>query len=161
MPAIVDLHVACWRHNFKGMIRQSALDSLDPAQWLERRLARVDDPGLIQLVALDGHSVLGFCTGGASREPLFSEAGEVHALFVGLQFQGQGVGIALFREMLGRLRGRGFASIIVKTLLANPSSRKFYEKTGCMLVGESAFSFGGDSYPEAIYLCEQNENFSG
>ena len=89
MPAIVDLHVACWRHNFKGMIRQSALDSLDPAQWLERRLARVDDPGLIQLVALDGHSVLGFCTGGASREPLFSEAGEVHALFVGLQFQGQ------------------------------------------------------------------------
>jgi phosphinothricin acetyltransferase len=49
--------------------------------------------------------------------------------------KGRGIGSALYRELLGRLRGQGFFKAYAGILVPNPASQAFHEAIGFTLVG--------------------------
>lgn len=151
--ATTRLHIACWQHNYRGLMDGAALDAIDGAKWLERRKYAWAQPERVKILAMEGNQLLGFCDGGATRDPRFAHCGEIYALYVRPECQGRKIGALLFAAAADALRTKGFTELMVKTLGTNPQSRAFYEKQGCILSPESAsFEFGGKAYPEAIYL---------
>lgn len=149
--AINTLHVACWRVSFRGKIEAGALAELPEGEWLERRKQALANESRIRLVAeLDG-KVVGFCDGGAPRDPHYGESGELYALYVDPKVQGKGVGKALLLEMKTRLKALGYRRMMVKTLAGNPPARAFYASLGGEERAGSSFLFGGQSYPEVAF----------
>lgn len=149
--AINALHVACWRVSFEGKIEARALAELPVGEWLERRKHALANESRVRLVAeLDG-KVIGFCDGGAPRDPHYGESGELYALYVDPKVQGKGVGKALLLEMKARLKALGYRRMMVKTLAGNPPARAFYAGLGGEERAGSSFVFGGQSYPEVAF----------
>lgn len=152
-PAIVAVHIACWRQNYAGLIEQSALDSIEESEWLFRRQKHLAHPDRIKLIAKDeSGNVLGFADAGQARDSVaFPDFAEIYAFYVDPAAQGLGLGKKLFAAMKVILVKEGFANFYVKTLGTNSASRSFYEGRGGELAGEGSFEFGGKSYPEVAY----------
>lgn len=149
--AIARVQVACWRSDFAPWIEANALALIDEREWAERRRSSLADPERATWVAAEGGRVLAFGECGPVRDARFGPVGEVLALFVHPEAQGAQLGKRLFQKLREELAARGFKALVVKTLRDNPASCAFYEKQGCVRVGESAFDFGGRSYAEAVF----------
>jgi ribosomal protein S18 acetylase RimI-like enzyme len=94
--------------------------------------------------------VIGFAAGGATIHPVEGFDGEMGAIYLLASYQKMGAGAALVRRVAGALRERGFRSMVVWVLKANPA-RGFYERMGGELVGEQGIEIGGVALPEVAY----------
>ena len=81
---------------------------------------------------------------------LKSGNGEIAAFYVRPNYQGHGIGRALWDEGLNDLRARGCASVDVWVLSRGPAV-SFYEKMGCLKFGEEVFSLGDHLEPICGY----------
>lgn len=88
-------------------------------------------------IAEDGGETRGFVHFGPARGVLAasSQSGEVYSLYLHPEFQGRGLGRALWCHAIDTLRARGYADVAVCVLEANQVSRRFYERCGCVLNG--------------------------
>jgi ribosomal protein S18 acetylase RimI-like enzyme len=152
--SITALHVSCWQKNFMGKIEAKALAELPVSEWLERRKQALQNLSRIMLVAELNGKVIGFCDGGAPRDPHYGESGELYALYVDPAAQRKGAGRVLLLEMKSRLGALGYRRMMVKTLAGNPAARGFYSSLGGEERAGSSFMFGGQSYPEVAYVYE-------
>jgi ribosomal protein S18 acetylase RimI-like enzyme len=80
------------------------------------------------LVAAEGAKVVGFSSFGAARGE--EEVGELFTIYVLPESWGLGVGRALMRETLARLRRHDYAEAVLWVLEDNPRTRRFYERAG-------------------------------
>jgi ribosomal protein S18 acetylase RimI-like enzyme len=135
------VHVRSWQAAYRGLLPQSYLDGLDPAQRVTRwRLALSAAPvsrGGV-LVADDGEQLLGFVDYSASRDADISrdgdtgraQVGEVNALYLLPAAWGRGVGRLLMEAALARLTQAGFAQATLWVLDTNARARRFYAAGG-------------------------------
>jgi GNAT superfamily N-acetyltransferase len=130
---IAEVHVASWRHAYRGVLPADYLDRLSvhdrEAMWLS---AFADpDPRSGALVAEMTGRIVGFASFGPSRdEGVADETGEVPAIYVAPAVLGTGVGRKLFEAVTLTLREAGFRRATLWVLEANTSARRFYEKAG-------------------------------
>jgi ribosomal protein S18 acetylase RimI-like enzyme len=61
---------------------------------------------------------------------------ELHTLCIAPEYQRQGVGTAVTRQLLDEARGRG-CGVVVLVLKANTEARKLYERLGFVVTEES------------------------
>ena len=134
----VAVHVASWRTTYKGIFPDTLLDSLsvDKREQSWRETLALPEPNSVTLVAcnVDG-SIVGFISGGAERTGRLGYEGELYAIYLLQLVQRQGLGTVLVRHFVRELRARGFGSMAVWVLAANPF-RKFYEAVGGKVVAE-------------------------
>lgn len=127
--AIAEVHVASWRATYAGLIPDRVLDSLTVAE----RTAlwqRVLSGGGWVIVARDGSRVVGFVSGGASRDAdAGAAAGEIVALYLLPDHHRRGLGRRLFAAACRRLAADGFRSLRLWVLAENPT-RGFYRHLG-------------------------------
>jgi GNAT superfamily N-acetyltransferase len=130
---VAEVHVASWRHAYRGLLPDDYLERLSvddqEAMWLE---AFADpDPASGAFVAeIDGR-IAGFASFGPSRDEHVPErTGEVPAIYVDPAVLGTGVGRELFEAATIALRDAGFARATLWVLEANTLARRFYEKAG-------------------------------
>ena len=151
--AIAEVHVASWRTTYKGIFPDALLDSLsvDKREQSWRETLAVPEPNSVTLVAcnVDG-SIVGFISGGAERTGRLGYEGELYAIYLLQLAQRQGLGTLLVQHFVGELRARGFGSMAVWVLAANPF-RKFYEALGGKVVAEQQIERGGQSFTESAY----------
>jgi GNAT superfamily N-acetyltransferase len=130
---VAEVHVASWRHTYRGVLPDEYLDRLSvddrEAMWLG---AFADpDPKSGALVAEANGRVVGFASFGPSRdEDAPGGTGEVPAIYVEPAALGAGVGRGLFEAVTLILRDAGFARATLWVLEANASARRFYEMAG-------------------------------
>lgn len=137
------VHVRAWRSTYVGMVPQSLLDGLDEARSALRWAERLQAPGLCCLVAERAGEVVGFAFGGPAREGFPPEVdGELHALYLLAEHQGQGLGRALTEAFLAKLRAQGLGQVGVWVIAENPALG-FYEALGARPVGEKVVDMGG------------------
>ena len=111
---------------------QEVLDSLS----IETRSARWSqilsnpDPGDETWVYEKSGDILGWCSIGPNRDELGDKVGELWAIYVLPEAQGNGIGSALIEKACSALRGKGYASAILWTLTENAAARAFYEAKG-------------------------------
>jgi GNAT superfamily N-acetyltransferase len=150
-PRIAQVHLESWKTTYPGIIAQSYIDGLKvedgAARWRDR-LAQADGP--VVFVAEDEAGIFGFAAGGAIMHPVEGFDGELGAIYLLASHQKRGAGAALTRRIAGALVERGFRSMVVWVLEANPS-RGFYERMGGALVAEQGIEIGGVTLPEVAY----------
>jgi GNAT superfamily N-acetyltransferase len=151
--AIAEVHVASWRTTYKGIFPDALLDSLsaDKREQSWREMLSVPEPNSVTLVAcnVDG-SIVGFLSGGAERTGRLGYESELYAIYLLQHAQRQRLGTVLVQYFVRELRARGFASMAVWVLAANPF-REFYEALGGKVVAEQQIERGGQSFTESAY----------
>lgn len=151
VQAIAHVDVETWRTTYPGMLPDDLLTALDPRQrarqWSRFIAQRPDDA----VLAFDEQDrVLGFGSCGIQRETVLPYAGEIFTLYVGPDFQGQGVGRQLLLALFQRMVRGGLSSAMLWVLAANPS-RFFYERVGGRRIADRQLDMGPFGVPAVAY----------
>jgi len=146
------VHVRSWQETYAGMLPQEHIDrrtvALRTAQWTERLRESDDDI----FVACDrSGTIVGFTSGGRSREPVEGFDAEIGTLYLLPEAQGRGVGKQLLRALSAKLQARGFKAAWVRVLSDNVPARRFYERCGAEAVCETEEEIDGFVYREHFY----------
>ena len=146
------MHVASWRHAYRGLLPDEYLDRLSVEEREKTRREHLEEPSSEwgTLVADHGGRVVGFSAYGPSHDDDAPPAtGEVPAIYLDPDVIGTGVGRELLAETIVALRAAGFTRATLWVLEGNDRARRFYEKAGWVWDGSvSSHSFG--SVTEAV-----------
>jgi ribosomal protein S18 acetylase RimI-like enzyme len=128
---VAEVHVASWRHAYRGLLPDGFLDRLSverrEASWREA----FRDRGAGVFVAEEEGRVIGFASFGPSRDAdAGPEVGEIPAIYVDPSVVGAGVGRALLDAAIEALREAGYRRATLWVLEANAHARRFYERAG-------------------------------
>ena len=150
--AVGGLHVRAWQATYRGVIPDSYLDSLRPAESAElwRRAVSERHRRTRHLVAAAGTEPVGFAAVGPYRgdEPV----GELYAINVDPAWMGRGVGRVLIGAAVDELAGAGHRHALLWVLRDNPRARRFYERNGWEADGtEKTTAFDGRPVLELRY----------
>jgi GNAT superfamily N-acetyltransferase len=130
---IAEVHVASWRHAYRGLLPDDYLEKLSVDEREAQRLAWFahPEPGSGVLVAEEAGRVVGFVSFGPSRDDgAPPKTGEIPAIYVEPSMLGTGMGRELLQTAMAELRLTGFARATLWVLEANALARRFYEKAG-------------------------------
>jgi RimJ/RimL family protein N-acetyltransferase len=133
---IAKIHVRTWQSAYAGLVPQSYLDSLTPAQrepgWTRAIQDGDASRGAILVATDDRGRLVGFARVGESRDPDSSapDVGEVRAIYLAPQSWGTGAGRALMTAALSRLTDLGYQQATLWLLDSNARARRFYEAAG-------------------------------
>ena len=151
--AIATVQVATWRTTYAGIVAQESIDRLTVADRevaIGRALRReIEFPPEAFVATRSGH-VLGYISGGASREPVEGFDAELYAIYLLEAEQRVGLGRALVRRLAARLDELGYRAMMVRVLTGNPACR-FYERLGVELIAEGFHTLDQIPYPERVY----------
>lgn len=136
-----------WKQTYRGIFSQRFLDKLPENYWVQSLERRKQG---INLVAEREGEIVGVLGGGKSR---FGEGGEIYALYVLPDFQGQGIGAQLIEEAQ-RLLQEEFAVLRLNVVDRNSSAQRFYEKMGFYRLDEVLDS-QLDGKPFTAYVYEK------
>jgi len=151
--AIARVHVETWRAAYAGLVPDHYLIGMSVQgqsfQW-KRLLRRPAERHLTLVAEVPGKGVVGFGSAGKARSRPPPAPGEIYTLYVATDWQGQGIGRALLRGLLGRLGGQGHGEAYLWVLAENPS-RFFYERLGGQRVAQQVETFAGSELLEYAY----------
>lgn len=152
---IAELHVACWREAYAGIVPVSILDGVDMAERIARWRGHLEgDGGAIFLAEAEG-AAAGFIHAGRLAEPLVEGIeGHIFALYVLARHHRRGIGRRLIGLAAAQLLGQGGRALSVGVLTANAPARAFYEVLGARFVRDETYHWHGHDLPESIYLFE-------
>ena len=152
------VRIASWRAAYRGIVPAAVLDGFDPSAevvtWRERLTAVTDARvGVAFLVEPPARPrLVGFVTTGPARHDDEAGLGEVWAIYVEPDAQGQGVGRALMDAGVRDLSTRGFGEVVLWVFEANAPARAFYERLGWIPDGAAkVFEIGGAAPVELRY----------
>jgi len=151
IPQIARVHVESWQKSFKGITPQEHLDKMS----VENRLKAFEEafsqePFYKMFVAVaPENKIVGFADFGAAQIDE-SFGAQLFAIYFLPEFQRKGIGENLFRLCQKEMAAHGFESMCLDTLEISPY-RKFYEKMGGQVVGESKHSLAGIEFKTLIY----------
>ena len=147
---IAKVHVNSWRSTYKGIIPEEVLQRMSynerEARWMQMI------PEYPVFVAETGEGeIIGFASGGKERSGNYPEFdGELYAIYLLQQCQGQGIGKALVKKIAESLKEMGSCSMLVLVLAEN-KSRYFYESLGAKLISTEQETIAGMKFSELVY----------
>jgi ribosomal protein S18 acetylase RimI-like enzyme len=95
--------------------------------------------------------VIGFASGGPTRQGDFPHENEVYAIYILEEYQRQKIGGTLFRRFVDDLAESGRRGLILFALANNPN-RAFYESLGGMQAMASPLTLGSATVDQFAYL---------
>ena len=149
--AIARVHVETWRAAYAGLVPDAYLLGMTEAGQTNSWRRTLRQGGGANLVAeTRGGQVVGFGSCGRPRLGKLSFQGEVYALYVAIDWQGQGLGRRLLGDLFSALRAAKVSDAYLWVLAGNPS-RFFYEAMGGKAVATRAENLWGSTLPEIAY----------
>jgi L-amino acid N-acyltransferase YncA len=153
-PAIARVHVDSWRSTYAGLLPEDMLVRLSSAEhearWWRHVLGRFRRRHYVYVAEDKEAGVVGFVSGGRSRDRELAYEAEVYALYLLDEYQGMGLGRALFLRLVDRLHRECGPGLSVWVLSANPS-RYFYEALGGRRVATRCERMGGAEVEATAY----------
>ncbi|MCM3742600.1 GNAT family N-acetyltransferase [Sporosarcina luteola] len=156
---IARVHVDSWRTTYKGIVSDSVLQNLSYEQRAEN-WRRGIGKSAIYVAEDESGRIVGFATGGRERTGNYDADGELYAIYLLNEVQGQGIGKKLTQVITQKLKEQGFKSMLVWVLERN-SSKTFYESLGGLAIDESMIDIGGEEFKEIAYYWEDIETIGG
>jgi GNAT superfamily N-acetyltransferase len=152
---IAHVHVGTWQSTYRGIVPDSVLDDLSVERRTQRWQTTLGDSTDVYhktiVAEMDGR-IVGFTSFGTARDGDETYRGELYAIYVLKEFQGQGIGQALIQTTAKGLLALGFSSMLLWVLEENHASRKFYERMGGIYLQDKMIEIGGVSLPEKAYI---------
>lgn len=138
VPAIAHIHVTSWRETYAGLMPDEFLERMTNDEMRARREMSwertISQKLETVLVAEQKGQVVAFASAGPARDHPGFEM-ELMTLYALKSAQGQGLGQALFAEMMQALKADGFHNLALWVLDANPT-RQWYLRQGGREAGE-------------------------
>jgi ribosomal protein S18 acetylase RimI-like enzyme len=137
--AVGHIHVESWKVAYHGIMPDDVIARTDltfrTAFWAERI---TDREWPVFLIEEEGQAVA-FCQMVPSKDPDDdpTQVGHITSIHVLPQLRGHGYGRLLMDHVLGEFRRRGFAEVTLWVLKENHNARRFYEKYGFHLDGDT------------------------
>jgi ribosomal protein S18 acetylase RimI-like enzyme len=132
VDGIAEVHLMSWRTTYKGIISDSYLSNLSldgrRKNWLWTFNHLNQDETIFVAEKSDG-GIVGFSSSGKNRNIEYPHGGEVYAIYLLDEFQGQGIGRKLFQESVNSLLQKGYQSMMLWVLENNPALG-FYQRMG-------------------------------
>ncbi|MGH9054657.1 MAG: GNAT family N-acetyltransferase [Acidimicrobiales bacterium] len=151
--AIERVRTAGWRTAYRGMVSDAFLDSMNSD--VERRRRRVLElgraQGAVELVAVDGDQLVGWTSGGPTRDTDTPPPAEIYALYVHPDAWRQGLGRRLLEQAVEQLRQHGNQEVTLWVLGDNHPARRFYEAMGFEADGATNILDLGGAVQEVRY----------
>lgn len=151
-PDLARVHVDVWRSTYTGIVPDEFLQKLSYEQREKMWCSVLKSPRArehIYVARIDG-KVVGFTWGGPLRDSKDSTAGELFAIYLRQQYQGQGIGFSLFKKTVETLLCDGFHSMLLWALEDNPTC-KFYRSVGGVPCGDKIEEIGGKPLKEISF----------
>ena len=123
---------AGWRASYRGLVDDAYLDTYYGDAERRRALIVEAGPELVQLVGIDSTGqVVAWSGGGPSRDDdaAGTDIQAVYSCYVDPEQWGQGIGAAIFTQVMEALARRG-PSTTLWVLTGNARARRFYESHG-------------------------------
>ncbi len=136
---IASVHVRSWQTAYHGKFPQAFLDNIDPIQrsdaWRRYFSTQRHSQEAI-LVSVRQTEIVGFANIGPSLdEDATLDVGEVRAIYLSPESQGQGLGCELMSASLDALLSLGYKEATLWVLDRNSRARGFYKAGGWVLDG--------------------------
>lgn len=147
---IARVHLATRRATYRGLLPDDVLGAMTPdsvENWWREYLQRVPQPNTLLVADADGTAQgFAFLQQAGGR-------GEIFAIHVHPQAQGQGVGRLLMRHALDVLGSWGCDRAVLWVLADNHGAQRFYDRLGWTLVpgGVRVESIDGARVKEVSY----------
>lgn len=145
--AIAAVQIDSWRAAYAGILPESWLAgmSLEEYTGFWQRLMNGNENSV--LAAVEDDKVVGWISGGDSRDSGSGEVSEVYAIYIAPAFQGKGLGRCLMRGMEKRFPV--FRDITLWVFARNLAAQSFYRREGYEFDGtRQKFQLGGADLEE-------------
>jgi GNAT superfamily N-acetyltransferase len=128
---IARVRVDTWRTTYRGLIPDNYLNQLsyDEKELSYRDKIADKNNNEYFFIAEEDNAVVGFAICGPERSGYRLYGGEIYAIYVLEAYQRKGIGRALVKTSIGRLRELGFCSMLLWVLDGNLYCH-FYERLG-------------------------------
>ena len=154
---IARVHIETWQATYAGILPDSYLVALrqrDQARQWHALLNHAGQRDVALVLEARGErtrpAVLGFASAGPARDPGLLYDAEVYTLYVGSDWQGQGLGRLLMGTLFRTLFDRGMEDAMLWVLAANPS-RFFYQHMGGQVIARRDEHLAGARFPALAY----------
>lgn len=130
--SIASVHVETWHSTYAGIIPDRVLLDMSArreASYWQHALHRPGGRFLVVVAEDAAGSVVGYGSGGSTRNGQLPYDGEVYTLYVLPEYQSCGIGRQLLSGLFARMADAGFDSAVIWVLAENPS-RFFYQAMG-------------------------------
>ena len=146
-PAMGRVHTDAWRWAYDGLFDPAFLARRDAGRSAAMWQRVMAEGSSVVLVAERDGAVVGFASGGASRDDDAPGAGELYAIYLDPGTYRTGVGSALMAGVLDELVAAGYDQAILWVLEGNERARPFYERWGWRPDGATRDEPNGDAPP--------------
>ncbi len=144
---IARVHCMTWKEAYRGILDEAYLENLSQqrltARWRATLEHRADDLDEQVFVAVQGRTIIGFLTVGASREAFAPWDSEIGMIYVLKEQRGAGIGRVLMKAAADHSIRRGMFSTGLWVLRDNGGGRDFYETLGGEPRGRKSDTVGG------------------
>ncbi|MFJ5764413.1 GNAT family N-acetyltransferase [Lysinibacillus sp. NPDC093210] len=147
---IAKVHVDSWRTTYANIVPDEYLMDLsyENRELLWRK--NISNDAIFVAENNEG-DILGFSSGGKERSGKYiGFEGELYAIYLLKEYQGQGIGRALVTAIVEEIKGMGLCSMLVLVLKDN-SSRRFYEALGGKKIDTVEILIAGKKLAELVY----------
>lgn len=151
---IASVHVNSWKTTYRGIVDDVFLQKLSVAERVEgwrRKLANMPEDEQLLVISDEHGKVYGFMSYGTEREQKISHEGELYAIYLLEEIQGQGWGKRLFARLKEFLQTRGYRSLSVWVLVGN-KAEQFYRYMGAQELKQKEIVIGGKRHAELALL---------
>ncbi|MCE5322301.1 GNAT family N-acetyltransferase [bacterium] len=148
---IARVAIDTWRTAYRGLMDDEYLDNTSyerSEQGWQRGLA---EKNCFTFVATDDDGrIIGFAHAGPERDGDPTYKCELYALYVLQEYQGRGIGKALFDKVAERFTSDGTGGMIIWVLTEN-KSRMFYEHINGRFIRRKTLTIGGRELEASAY----------
>ncbi|WP_439741990.1 GNAT family N-acetyltransferase [Bacillus pseudomycoides] len=130
IKGIAKVHVDSWKITYKGIISDEIIDNATyesrEKQWENIFKQAVGNEYRYVAETFD-QKIIGFIDGGHERTGKYNCDGELYAIYLLKEYQGNKLGKRLFQELVSEFIKNDMCSVLVWVVSSNPS-KLFYEK---------------------------------
>ena len=154
---ISKVHVDCWKTTYKNIISDQYLNKLTYASREQLWENNIPNGGVYVAENKEGE-IVGFSSGGIERTGNYNGfEGELYALYILKDYQGNGIGKALVKPIIKEITELGLNSMLVLVLEDN-ISRLFYESLGGKKIATVEVEISEKKLLELVYGWEDIRN---
>jgi GNAT superfamily N-acetyltransferase len=147
---IAKVHVDSWRTTYRGIVPDTFLDNLSYEQ-RELTWKKGINENHVYIAENENGQVIGFSTGGKERTGKYEAyIGELYAIYILKEFQGNGIGRLLFQSIVEDLKAKNLNSMLIWAIEENPACR-FYERLGGKKIDTEEIEIAGKKVSEVAY----------
>ncbi len=153
IAGIAKVHADTWQTTYAGIVPDEHLANMTYSSYEKRwmyNLTNNTDGSFTYIAEDDSGQIIGFVSGGSERTDDTIYIGELYAIYILKEYQGQGIGRLLTETLVKRLLKDDMNTMLLWVLADNPA-RRFYEALGGKLVRTAQFEIAGVMLEEVAY----------